>query len=200
MFGSLLGPITAILLFRRTPPLLLLYRFVPEIHSWKEALFSGHFDKSVPLLAFRGRYDAYGCGRRVRVNHGTHTAPLPPVGFPGNPQQMFAATIEPIVSFVILDSILVHGLSIPFFNVGREFARNVTTTSTSNRAAIDLEACGKTEDSGNEAQSLPVTTTREEVAICRDRVEGEIIVSVGNSKVCLVLLQTRLPPGTLPQG
>lgn len=45
-------------LFRRTPPLLLLYRFVPEIHSWKEALFSGHFDKSVPLLAFRGRYDA----------------------------------------------------------------------------------------------------------------------------------------------
>ncbi|KIK28044.1 hypothetical protein PISMIDRAFT_151450 [Pisolithus microcarpus 441] len=184
----------AILLFRRTPPLLLLYRFVPEIHSWKEALFSGHFD---------------GCGRRVRVNHGTHTAPLPPVGFPGNPQQMFAATIEPIVSFVILGSILVHGLSIPFFNVGREFARNVTTTSTSNRAAIDLEACGKTEDSGSggivvrgksEAQSLPVTTTREEVAICRDRVEGEIIVSVGNSKVCLVLLQTRLPPGTLPQG
>lgn len=105
---------------------------------------------------------------------------------------MFAATIEPIVSFVVLGSILVHGLSIPFFNVGREFARNVTTTSTSNRAAIDLEACGKTEDSGSggivvrgksEAQSLPVTTTREEVAICRDRVEGEIIVSVGNSKV-----------------
>lgn len=62
---------------------------------------------------------------------------------------MFAATIEPIVSFVILGSILVHGLSIPFFNVGREFARNVTTTSTSNRATIDSEACGKTEDSGN---------------------------------------------------
>lgn len=33
----------AILLFRRTPPLLLLYTFVPEIPSWKEALFSGHF-------------------------------------------------------------------------------------------------------------------------------------------------------------
>lgn len=111
--------------------------------------------------------------------------PVPPVGFPENPQQMLAATIEPVVSFV-------DGLSIPFFNVGREFARNVTITSTSNRATIDLEACGKTEDSGSggivvrgkgEAQSPPVTTTREEVAVCRDHVEGEITVSAGNSKV-----------------
>ena len=33
----------AVILLRRIPPLLLLYRWVPEIKSWKEALFSGHF-------------------------------------------------------------------------------------------------------------------------------------------------------------
>ncbi|KAI9572176.1 Cation/H+ exchanger [Boletus coccyginus] len=33
----------AILVLRRIPPLLLLYTWVPEITSWKEALFAGHF-------------------------------------------------------------------------------------------------------------------------------------------------------------
>ncbi len=33
----------AVLLLRRIPPLLLLYRWVPEISGWREALFSGHF-------------------------------------------------------------------------------------------------------------------------------------------------------------
>lgn len=37
--------VIAILVLRRIPPLLALYRFVPEIASWKEALFSGHFGK-----------------------------------------------------------------------------------------------------------------------------------------------------------
>jgi len=32
-----------ILFLRRIPALLLLFKFIPEISSWKEALFSGHF-------------------------------------------------------------------------------------------------------------------------------------------------------------
>jgi len=32
-----------ILLFRRIPSLLLLYKWVPEIDDWRQALFSGHF-------------------------------------------------------------------------------------------------------------------------------------------------------------
>jgi NhaP-type Na+/H+ or K+/H+ antiporter len=35
----------AILLFRRIPSLLMLYKWIPEIRSWREALFSGHFGK-----------------------------------------------------------------------------------------------------------------------------------------------------------
>jgi NhaP-type Na+/H+ or K+/H+ antiporter len=33
----------AILALRRIPALLLMYRAIPEITSWREALFSGHF-------------------------------------------------------------------------------------------------------------------------------------------------------------
>ncbi|CDO71965.1 hypothetical protein BN946_scf184940.g112 [Trametes cinnabarina] len=48
----------SVLFLRRFPPLLLLYKWVPEITSWKEALFSGHFDGlSIPFFSF---------GRNVR--------------------------------------------------------------------------------------------------------------------------------------
>ena len=35
----------AVLFLRRIPPLLVLYKWVPEITNWREALFSGHFGK-----------------------------------------------------------------------------------------------------------------------------------------------------------
>ncbi|KAJ7190577.1 Cation/H+ exchanger, partial [Mycena pura] len=44
----------AILALRRIPSVLLLYRWVPEIKTWREALFTGHFGPvSSPLLALR---------------------------------------------------------------------------------------------------------------------------------------------------
>jgi sodium/hydrogen antiporter len=39
--------VIAILLVRRIPSLLLLYKFIPEIGSWREALFSGHFGNAI---------------------------------------------------------------------------------------------------------------------------------------------------------
>lgn len=38
---------------------------------------------------------------------------------PRNQQELLAATIQPIVAFMVLCSILIHGLSIPFFSLGR---------------------------------------------------------------------------------
>ena len=37
----------AVMFLRRIPALLLLYRWVPEISSWQEAMFSGHFGESI---------------------------------------------------------------------------------------------------------------------------------------------------------
>ena len=34
-----------IMVFRRIPAVLVLYRWVPEIHDWRKALFTGHFGK-----------------------------------------------------------------------------------------------------------------------------------------------------------
>ena len=40
----------AILFLRRIPAILILYRWVPEIQTWREALFSGHFGEITQLL------------------------------------------------------------------------------------------------------------------------------------------------------
>lgn len=53
---------------------------------------------------------------------------LPEPSYPPRSQhELLASTIQPIVSFMVLCSILVHGLSIPFFSLGRR-VHTVTRT------------------------------------------------------------------------
>ncbi|KAG6378181.1 Sodium/hydrogen exchanger family-domain-containing protein [Boletus reticuloceps] len=112
----------AILIFRRIPPLLLLYRWIPEIASWKEALFSGHF--GMPTQSSMGV-------SAVFVSALALTRLPVPENPPASQAQLLAATIQPIVSFVVLGSIIVHGLSIPFFTLGRGVhSRTATLTYT----------------------------------------------------------------------
>ncbi|KAH9899926.1 Cation/H+ exchanger [Cubamyces lactineus] len=74
----------AVLFFRRIPPLLLLYKWVPEIHSWKEALFSGHFGRySQHLDLSRGNaltniHRSYGCWCHLRLDAGSVGTTYPP--------------------------------------------------------------------------------------------------------------------------
>lgn len=41
--GRLAAFFFSILFVRRIPPLLMLYRFIPDIHTWQQALFCGWF-------------------------------------------------------------------------------------------------------------------------------------------------------------
>ncbi|KAL4080384.1 Cation/H+ exchanger [Scleroderma yunnanense] len=137
-----------ILLVRRIPFLVLLYKWIPEITSWKEALFSGHFGDQ-----FQMGVSAVFVSTLARTRLPSPVDPL------ANEQQMLAATIQPIVSFVVLGSILIHGLSIPFFNAGQQLARSVTITSinrprkTSDTGASDSELGIATRKVGDSAYS-----------------------------------------------
>ena len=56
----------AVMFLRRIPALLLLYHWVPEISSWREALFSGHFGELyLTRLVFTGIAHAICQGRYV---------------------------------------------------------------------------------------------------------------------------------------
>ncbi|KXN90638.1 putative Na(+)/H(+) antiporter C3A11.09 [Leucoagaricus sp. SymC.cos] len=107
----------AILFLRRIPAILFLYRWVPEIANWKEALFCGHFG---PM----------GVGAIFISTLALHRLP-PPRNPPESQQDILAIALHPVVGFVVLVSIITHGLSIPFFNVGRNIhSHTLTPTST----------------------------------------------------------------------
>ncbi|PBK73818.1 Sodium/hydrogen exchanger [Armillaria solidipes] len=101
----------AILVLRRIPSILLLYKWIPEISSWQEALFSGHFVGAVFISTLA-------------------LTRLPEPRYPPETQQeLLATTLQPIVSFVVLGSIIIHGLSIPFFSMGRNVSRTLSRST-----------------------------------------------------------------------
>jgi len=101
----LVGLMLAILVLRRIPSLLILYKLMPEVSNWREALFCGHFG---PI----GVGAVFICTLAQTRLEAPQTPPL-------SQEDLLATALQPIVSFVVLGSILTHGLSIPFFSIGR---------------------------------------------------------------------------------
>jgi len=93
-----------ILLLRRLPIVVLLYRWIPDIKTFREAVFSGHFGPIGVGAVFISTL-------AVQVLH--HA------GAESDEIHMVEETIQPIVAFMVLCSIAVHGLSISGFSLGR---------------------------------------------------------------------------------
>ncbi|KAJ3794738.1 Sodium/hydrogen exchanger family-domain-containing protein [Lentinula aff. detonsa] len=109
----------SITFLRRIPPMMLLYKWIPEIDSWQEALFSGHF----------GSYQM-GVGA-VFISTLALTELPTPRNPPQNQEELLALYIQPVVAFVVLGSIIIHGLSIPFFSFGRRVhSRTLSLSAT----------------------------------------------------------------------
>ncbi|KAL5528416.1 hypothetical protein ACEPAF_7552 [Sanghuangporus sanghuang] len=110
----------ATLALRRIPSILLLYKFVPDIHNWREALFCGHFG---PM----------GVGAIFISTLAISELPIPR-NPPGNQNELLAASLHPIVSFIVLGSVIIHGLSISMFWFGKKTVqRTVSLTTTLSR-------------------------------------------------------------------
>ncbi|KAF8887097.1 Sodium/hydrogen exchanger family-domain-containing protein [Infundibulicybe gibba] len=94
-----------VLLLRRLPAMIALYRWIPDIKTFREAVFSGHFGPigvgAIFISTLASEYI-----------HKHHTGDDPQI-------ELLAQTIEPIVAFMVLCSITIHGLSIPGFSLGR---------------------------------------------------------------------------------
>ncbi|KAK0200863.1 Cation/H+ exchanger [Desarmillaria ectypa] len=119
----------AILALRRIPSVLLLYKWIPEIRTWREALFSGHFGMYVYYLSM-------GVGAVFISTLALTELPKPHYP-PESQQELLAATLQPIVSFVVLGSIITHGLSIPFFSFGRTLSRTLSMNTDASTFIAD---------------------------------------------------------------
>ncbi|KAJ1299428.1 hypothetical protein OPQ81_004946 [Rhizoctonia solani] len=100
----------AVLFLRRIPALVALWWtgwLVPDVNTLGEALFSGHFG---PM----------GVGA-VFISMLALTELPPSRGRTDSQIDCVSASIQPIVSFVVLGSIFIHGISIPFFSLSTWF-------------------------------------------------------------------------------
>lgn len=113
---KLLASFVLILLFRRIPSMLALKRVIPEIKTWNEALFAGHFGPmgvGAMFLAMEAR---------GRLENGT-AAPEPHPPSSGEHLETIQA-LWPVVSFIVLGSIMIHGFSAAIMSIYGHFTRD----------------------------------------------------------------------------
>lgn len=115
-----------VLLFRRIPIMMALKPFIPDVKNWREALFAGHFGPIgvgaifVAILA------------RAELEH-EEPVPLSELPPPGVDHYSLIYLVWPIVTFLVISSILIHGSSIAVFTLGKRI--NTLTLTMSYTAA-----------------------------------------------------------------
>jgi sodium/hydrogen antiporter len=103
-----------VLLLRRLPIMMMMYRWIPDVKTWREAVFSGHFGPMGIGAIFISTFANQFLVEYMASNPSTTAS---------NDQQhqleMVKQMVQPIVAFMVICSITIHGLSIPGFSLGR---------------------------------------------------------------------------------
>ncbi|GAB7358822.1 hypothetical protein MBLNU230_g4046t1 [Neophaeotheca triangularis] len=117
--GRLVGFLVLVLLFRRIPIMLATYRWNPDIRTWREALFCGHFGP----MGLGGLFLAIEA-RAVLETGSSLPMPHPPeAGRPYTETEIAIETVWPLVCFIVMGSTLVHGLSVLALSIASHFKR-----------------------------------------------------------------------------
>ncbi|KAJ6183047.1 hypothetical protein N7485_001689 [Penicillium canescens] len=113
-----------VIFFRRIPIMLLLKPIIPDVKTWREALFAGHFGPIGVGAIFAAIL------ARAELEHDT-TQPLPEneLPEPGASNYYIVRLIWPITTFLVISSILVHGSSIAVFTLGKRINTLTITLS-----------------------------------------------------------------------
>ncbi|KAJ5356898.1 hypothetical protein N7517_011507 [Penicillium concentricum] len=113
-----------VLLFRRIPIMLMLKPIIPDVKTWREALFAGHFGPIGVGAIFAAML------ARAELEHDS-TQPLPEdeLPMPGTSNYYVVRLIWPITTFMVITSILVHGSSIAVFTLGKRINTLTITLS-----------------------------------------------------------------------
>ncbi|KAJ5560883.1 Na+/H+ antiporter Nha1 [Penicillium sp. DV-2018c] len=113
-----------VLFFRRIPIMLLLKPIIPDVKTWREALFAGHFG---PIGV--GAIFAAILARAELERDNTQPMPEDELPLPGTSNFFVVRCIWPITTFMVITSILVHGSSIAVFTLGKRINTLTITLS-----------------------------------------------------------------------
>jgi len=111
-----------VVFFRRIPIMMALKPLIPDIKTWREALFAGHFG---PIGV--GAIFAAMLLRAELENDGT--TPLAVLPEPGAHNYAIVQIVWPLTTFLVITSILVHGSSVAVFTLGKRINTLTLTMS-----------------------------------------------------------------------
>ena len=104
----LLAFVLSVLLFRRIPIVLALYRWIPDIRTLREALFCGHFGP----MGLGGVFLAIEARAQLENGSSIPSKHPPHYGYPYTDREKAVEIIWPLVCAVVFASTMVHGLSV----------------------------------------------------------------------------------------
>ena len=111
-----------VLLFRRLPIMLALKPVIPDVKTWREAMFAGHFGPigvGAIFVAILARAEL----------ETKSTEPLAELPQPGSKDYNVIFLIWPITCFLVILSIAIHGSSIAVFTLGKHINTLTLTLS-----------------------------------------------------------------------
>ncbi|KAL2271486.1 hypothetical protein VTJ83DRAFT_857 [Remersonia thermophila] len=159
-----------VILFRRIPIMMLLKPVIPDIKTWREALFAGHFGP----IGVGAIFIAILARSELETEHPIPLAELPP---PDHEHYKAIALVWPIVCFLVVASIIVHGSSIAVFTLGKHI----------NTLTITMSYTHGTEDGPGWMHRLPRISSH------LSRSEAKTSEADGDEPK-----MPEYPPGTLP--
>lgn len=113
-----------VIFFRRIPIMLVLKSIIPDVKTWREALFAGHFG---PIGV--GAIFAAILARAELETNSTQPLSENRLPAPGMRDYYLIRLIWPITTFMVISSILVHGSSIAVFTLGKRINTLTVTLS-----------------------------------------------------------------------
>ncbi|KAL8928213.1 MAG: hypothetical protein Q9208_001923 [Pyrenodesmia sp. 3 TL-2023] len=152
--GKLVGLLVLVLLFRRIPIVLLLKRFIPDIRTYREALFCGHFGP----MGLGGLFLAIEARAQLETGESI-PLPHPPEH---HPNKLAIETVWPVVCFILVGSTFVHGSSVAAISLGGHFMRNKEERAP--LLAAEEEGLGDMVHEGGGGESEPSVSGDEDVS------------------------------------
>ncbi|KAL8825889.1 MAG: hypothetical protein Q9170_007615 [Blastenia crenularia] len=112
-----------VIFFRRIPIMMALKPIIPDVKTWREALFAGHFGP----IGVGAIFAAILARAELETDTTTPLAVLPTD--PHSENHIVVLIIWPLTTFLVITSILVHGSSIAVFTLGKRINTLTLTMS-----------------------------------------------------------------------
>ncbi|KAK6456664.1 Na+/H+ antiporter [Scheffersomyces xylosifermentans] len=114
-----------VVFLRRVPAVVALKPFTPDVKTWREAFFCGHFGP----IGVGAIFAAILARKDLEAHYTDEETPLAHLPNEEHPHFQLLAAIWPIVCFIVITSIVVHGSSVAVLTLGKRLNRMAITMS-----------------------------------------------------------------------